>query len=339
MEPACTPGISVLKPIHGLEAELFENLCSFCEQQYPQYQVVFGMQRSDDPARAIVQRVLERYPDRDLALVVDETPLPGNPKMASVAKMMHAVKHPIVAIVDADMRVDEQYLRAIAGAFGDDSAGAATCLYAADPRGGAASNLAAAGINEQFAPSVLVATAFAPLSFAFGSTMAVRRDVLAQIGGVEALAPHLADDYMLGALVATHGYRVALSPYVVRNVIREERIGDVWHHELRWARTIRLQRPAGYAFSAITYPLPFALLAWCFGGGVAAATLIAFALLLRLLLHNRMRELFAQARPTSAWLIPLRDGFGLAIWAASFFGRAVRWQRADLMMDRAGRLS
>lgn len=336
--PIYSPGITVLKPIHGLEVELFENLCSFCDQRYESFQVIFGVQRSDDPALPVIRRVMERYPHLDLRLVIDESPFAGNPKMANVAAMMHFVKHPIVVIADADMRVDPQYLPAIAAGFAEEDVGAVTCLYAADARGGFASRLGAMGINEQFAPSVLVALTLAPLSFCFGSTMAVRRTVLAKIGGIDALAPHLADDYMLGALVAGNGYRVSLSRYVTRNVISESDLASLWHHELRWARTVRSQRPLGFTFSIVTLPLPFALLS-ILGGNLSVTLMLTVAVLaLRLALHLRMRTVFADVKPVSTWLVPVRDVFGLAIWAGSFFGRDVRWRRHELTIDRAGRV-
>ena len=335
-EPRTLPGISILKPVHGLDVELLENLCSFCEQDYPEFQVVFGVQRNDDPAIEVIRRVIERYPELDLSLVVRQSAVSGNPKIANVANMMPLVKHPILTIVDSDMRVDRDYLRSLAAQFDDSSVGAVTCLYEAVPRGGFASQLAAMGINEQFAPSVLVA-ALGAMRFCFGSTMSVRSDVLAEIGGVAALAPHLADDYMLGALVSSHGYRVALSRYVVRNIICEPDIGELWHHEVRWGRTIRLQRRFGYAASVVTYPLPFALLSFFGGNPVVALALTAVAFGLRVALQRRMHTVFSSRVPTP-WLIPLRDVFGVGVWVGSYFGRNVRWRTEALAIDTVGRV-
>jgi ceramide glucosyltransferase len=321
------PAVTILKPLHGLEPELFENLSSFCDQDYPAFQVIFGARRSDDPAVAIAQRVIDLYPERDLTLVVDDSSRGANKKMASVSAMLPHAKHDVLAIADADMRVRADYLRAITAEFDDDRVGAVTALYSGSPRGGVASVLGAMHINDQFAPSVLVAASMGPMQFTFGSTMAVRRNVLDAIGGIGALADHLADDYMLGALVERRGYRVALSPYVVQNVIREPNIAALWHHELRWGRTIRAQRPLGYACSVVTYPLPFAVaLAFVPGCAFAGAVLTALSLSLRLALHRSMQRLFADPAPRSAWLLPVRDFLGLAVWAGSFFGHSVRWR-------------
>ncbi len=324
------PPITILKPLHGLEPELFENLCSFCDQDYDRFQVIFGARPGDDVAIDVARRVIERFPARDLTLVVDDTVRAGNPKMAKVAAMLPHAKHMLLAISDADMRVRPGYLRALAAEFDDERVGAVTALYSGSPRGGVASVLGAMHINDQFAPSVLVAATLGPMQFTFGSTMAVRRDVLDSIGGVDALAAHLADDYMLGALVYRVGRRVALSPFVVDNIVFERDLAALWHHELRWARTIRVQRPLGYAGSVVTYPLPFALvLLFVPGYTLAGAVLTTLALSLRLVLHREMQRLFADPAPRSAMLVPLRDILGLAVWAGSYFGRGVRWRGAE----------
>jgi len=321
------PGVTVLKPIHGLEAELFENLCSFCDQSYPHFQVVFGVARADDPAIEIIRRVIEHFPEADLTLAVGERAASGNPKVANVVNMVAHAKHDLLFVADADMRVDRHYVASVAGEFTDERVGAATCLYGALARGGAASTLGAMQLNDQFAPSVLVATLTAPPRYCFGSTMAVRRAALDAIGGFAALAPYVADDYMLGALVSAHGYRVALSRYVVYDVVAEADLSSLLHHELRWARTIRSVRPLGYAFSFVTFPLPFALL-WVALGITNGSAWIALAVILalRVSLHYAVRRALALRESLPPALIPLRDCLGLAVWAAGLFGKTVRWR-------------
>jgi ceramide glucosyltransferase len=350
--PKSAPPVTLLKPLHGLETGLFENLCSFCEQEYPSFQAIFGVQRPDDPAVDLVHRVIACFPNRDLALVVAnpaERPKDGdNPKIANVANMIGLAKHDLLIITDSDMRVGPGYLSAVVAEFDDPNVGAATCLYSGMPCGGLASRLAAMQMDEQFAPSVLVATLLQPLAFCFGSTMAVRRSVLEEIGGIDALRSHLADDYRLGALVRARGYRVALSPYVVSNAVDEENLSSLWHHELRWARIIRSVRPTGFAMSFVTFPFPFTLLlALVPGQTVNGLTLCALVLALRFALHLSMRGLLSchpgrgpltslrtgYAKPkdrNDVWLIPFRDLLGFAIWAASFFGRSVRWRDREL---------
>ena len=339
-----SPGMTVLKPVAGLEAELFENLCSFCDQDAQTFQVIFGVARQDDAAVEVIRRVIERFPQRDLALVIGDRPFAGNPKVANLRSMFALAKYDLLVVADADMRVDRTYLRALAADFADDRVGAVTCLYAGIALGGLASQLAALQLNDQFAPSVLVATLRGDPRFCLGSTMAVRRDALEAIGGFEALARYLADDYMLGAFVHAHGYRVVLSRYVVRNVVAEPGMRALLHHELRWARTIRSVQTLGYACSFVTFPLPFAL-AWVLisPGTVAAWIAMCVTLAVRLGMHAAMRRAFALSGAPASWLLlPLRDCIGLGIWAAGLFGNSVRWKHrrlgvADLLRDGGDR--
>ncbi|MGR4064956.1 MAG: bacteriohopanetetrol glucosamine biosynthesis glycosyltransferase HpnI [Vulcanimicrobiaceae bacterium] len=334
------PGVTILKPVHGLEAELFENLSSFCNQDYPRFQVIFGVQRHDDPALGIVRRVIDRFPDRDLLLVLGDSSFSGNPKVANLTAMMSKAKHDLVFVADADMRVDRRYLASVTAEFSDERVGAVTCLYAGVSQGGFASDLAALQLNDQFAPSVLVATLTRDPQFCFGSTMAVRREALEAIGGFAALAQHLADDYMLGSLVEALGYRVVLSRYVVRDVVNEASLAALAEHELRWARTIRSVRPLGYAFSFIAFPLPFALVFLAGSRGSATAWAMVAAIgALRIAIHYAVRRAFDRPRVPPVWLIPIRDCLGLAVWGAGLFGSTVRWQRHAIGIDEHGRIS
>ena len=325
------PGVTILKPIAGLEAELFENLCSFCDQDYPQYQVIFGVAQSNDPAIAVIQRVLARFPERDLALVVNGRPVSGNPKVANLANMVVRAKYDLYFVADADMRVDRRYLAAVSAAFDDARVGAATCLYAGIPFGGLASQLGALHFNDQFAPSVLVATLGGPPRYCFGSTMAVRRAALDAIGGMAALTPHLADDYMLGALVTAQGYRVALCRYVVRNIVAEPNVRALLEHELRWARTIRSVQTAGYVFSFVTFPLPFALVWVVFAAASATAWItLGIVLGLRVAMHYVARNALGTGKAPHVWLLPLRDCLGLAVWAMGLFGNRATWKDKEV---------
>ena len=319
--------MSILKPVRGLEPELFENLCSFCAQAYPAFDVVFGVQDASDPAIPVINEVIANFPER-ARLVVEPLQQPGNPKVANLTNMFPHARGEIIVIADADMRVDADYLAAIAVAFGDPRAGAVTCPYTGEPRGGLASELAVLQLNDQFAPSVLVATMFGDPAFCFGSTMAVRRSVLAEIGGLEALASTIADDYMLGALVTRAGYRVHLSRYIVRNVVHERSVEAMLEHELRWARTIRSIRPLGYASTFVTFPLPFALLSLLLGPSRASAWIALIVILtMRLTMHFTMARLFGiKNQERLAWLLPLRDCLGLYVWVKGLFGSTVTWK-------------
>jgi ceramide glucosyltransferase len=329
-------GVTILKPVHGLEIELEENLRSFCMQKHPQCQVIFGVQRADDPAIPIVERVISSVPNRDCMLVVDESPVTGNPKMSNVASMLAHAKYDMLAISDADMRVDERYAGIIAASLDDARVGAVTCPYLGAARGGFDSRLAALHIDDHFMPSVFVATLFGPPRFCFGSTMAVRRQVLDEIGGIEALKEHLADDYALGRLVSERGYRVELSRYIVTNVVHEPNTHALLTHEVRWARTIRMVQPLGYVFSFVTYPVALALMCGVLamiglspGLPVVIALIVAYTA--RGLVHLAVQILLKDDfRLSKEALVPISDVFEFVVWACGLFGSSVVWQDRTL---------
>jgi ceramide glucosyltransferase len=337
------PAVTVLKPLHGDEPELFENLCSFCEQDYPQYQVIFGVRDQTDPAAAVARRVIARFPKLDLSLCIDTLQRGANQKIATVSAMMNRAKHDIMVVADSDVRVGSDYLRAVVAPFCDRSVGAVTCLYRGEPAakqsGTVIAQLGAMFINEQFAPSVLVAAALAPMDFCLGATMAISRSALMEIGGFDAIASHLADDRMLGKLVSDHGMTVQLSSYVVATLVCERDFRSLWDHELRWARTIQSAQPLGYGFSFITYGLPLCLAYYGLFGSPAGATLCAAALTLRFALHVAAHAALGARAKQNPALIALRDLMGLMIWGASFFGKRVAWRDQTLLIDRQGRLS
>ena len=332
-----TPAVSVLKPLCGLEPGLFENLCSFCVQDYPTFEILFGVADRSDPAAAIAQRVIDRFPRHDLRLVVSTPASARNPKVANLMGMIDVARYDVLVIADADMRVDAAYLRALVAPLAQARTGAVTALYGAKAAATGTSELAALFHTDTFAPSVLVALLFEPLRYCFGSTMLVRRDVLAQAGGLAALGAYVNDDYRLGKLVSDLGYEVALARYVVCNVVAEPSLRALWRHELRWARTIRAARPAGYAASVLTHAL-----AWCMlhvavtRRRARAAALLALASGLRVALHYAARAAFAPAEPARPWLIPARDALTSAVWCASFFGRGMQWRDRSLRIDARG---
>jgi ceramide glucosyltransferase len=331
-------GVTILKPLYGDEPELFENLCSFCEQDHERLQVIFGVQRDDDPAIRVVERVVQRFPERDLALVVDTRMRCQNRKIANILNMMERAKHEVIFVADSDTRVGPSYVSSVLAPFDDPDIGAVTCLYRGVSRSGLVSELGALFINDQFAPSVLVAIALSKMDFAFGATMAVRRSVLERIGGFAAVGTHLADDRMLGRRVHEAGFRVALSDYVVEHDVTEDDLKTLWAHELRWARTMSSARPAGYAFSVITYAVPLACIAWALSPNVAGGVVTAAAMLARVAVHVAARRALRIRSADKPWLIPARDVLGLCVWAATFFGKEVRWRDDDLRIDAQGRI-
>ncbi|MBV8073791.1 MAG: bacteriohopanetetrol glucosamine biosynthesis glycosyltransferase HpnI [Candidatus Eremiobacteraeota bacterium] len=326
-----TPSVSILKPLRGAEEGLYENLVSFCEQAYPDFRLYLSVRDPGDPAAQVARSVVARFGDRcELAVGAAATDAP-NPKIANLSAVAARARGEIVVIADADMRVGPDYLRAIVAPFERREVGLVTCLYRGRPAGGLASQLGAMFINEQFAPSVLVAGALEPLRYGFGATLAVRRETLDAIGGLNALGAHIADDHRLGQLTSERGWKVVLARYVVENVVAERNLASLWARELRWSRTIRSVRPWGHAFSFVTFGLPLALLAAAPARDRSArGFLVGSALALRFALRREAGRALGAAPAGSPMLVPLRDALSLATWVASFFGRRVRWRGETL---------
>jgi ceramide glucosyltransferase len=328
----------VLKPIAGTDPELYANLASFCDQTYPDFEIIFCLHAETDPALPTVKQLIRDFPRCDLKIAIGDTTECANPKIANLAKPSVQPRGELIAIADSDICVGRDYLASLAASFVSDDVGAATCLYAAQPNRTIASRLGALGIEDLFAPSVLVALALGPLRFCLGATMAVRAAVLAQIGGLTALATHLADDHALGELVSAAGKRVELSRYVVATTVPEERVADLWSHELRWARTNRVLAPAGYAFSFLMYAVPLSAIIALVLRSIPACALLLLAILLRYTLHYAARSALGITHRDAAGWVPIRDAISLALWAASFFSRAVRWRDIDGRVTAKGEL-
>ena len=323
-----SPPVTVLKPVCGLDANLHQNLRSFCLQAYPCYQVIFGAASAEDPAVTIVRTLIDEFPKLDLELVIDPKLTGSNRKVSNLANMLSKARHDLLVIADSDMLVEPDYLATVVACFDDPEVGAATCLYIGQAEKGLASSLGASFINKWFLPSVLVSLSFGKLKFCFGATMAVRREVLAEIGGFERLASMLADDYMLGNLVSAQGYKVVLVPYLVRNIVYEPSLAALFRHELRWARTVRSVQPIGYSMSFLTHAVPMALLYLAVTPVLAwGYSVLALALTLRLSMHYVARRHLGLDTTSQVWLVPLRDLMCFVIWVASFFGRDVEWRQ------------
>jgi ceramide glucosyltransferase len=298
-------------------------LASFCDQDYPQvFEVVFSLHAQNDPAMEVAERIVREFPGCRARIALGENARLMNPKIANIAKPGVAAEGDVVVIADSDIRVGRDYLRALASSFETATVGAATCLHSGDPNGTVVSRLGALGIDDGFAPPVLVALAIRELRFCLGATMAVRRSVLEALGGLEALGQTFADDHRLGQLIAKQGYRVALSRYPVATAIPETRLSDLLAHELRWARNSFELAPAGYLFSFLSYGLPLALIALAVTGNVTLGLpLLAVVIVLRVALHDLSRRALRVTSSDDVALIPLRDFLSLGVWATSLFGR------------------
>ncbi len=331
------PSITILKPVAGIEPELFENLASFCNQEYAgNFDVIFCLAAETDSALPIVQEVVGRFPLCRTAVAIGVNAAMANPKIANIAKAGVEPSGEIVAIADSDIRVGRWYLRALAAPFESASVGAATCLYSGTPATTSTiSRLGALGIDDGFIPSVLVAITLGPLRFCLGATMAVRRRLLDRIGGLAALGNTIGDDHRLGELVARSGHRIELSRYVLSTTVSGTTLGGLWSQELRWGRTHFALAPGGYAFSFLMYALPLALFYLAVSRNLSVGVpLLAAVLALRLALHYLARAALRVAAPDDAALIPLRDFLSLAVWAVSLVGRAVTWRGRQYVATR-----
>ena len=337
--PVATPPVSILKPLCGEDPDLYENLASFCRQDYPVWQIVFGVQDPGDPAIAVVKRLIAEFPAADLTLVVESARRGGNLKVANLQNMMPAARHDVIVIADSDMRVAPAYLAEVTAPLLEPKTGLVTCLYRGVPAPGRWSRLGALHINHGFLPQALVAERLgASGGGCFGATLALRRDTLAAIGGFAAVADRLADDHALGEAVRRLGRKVVLSPHIVDNIVAEPSLAALFRHELRWARTIRAVAPLGFLGSVVTQPMVLALAALALGTQPVAAPAMLLAALVCRAVMVRTVDRALRLPPTPLWLVPGRDLLSFAVFVASFFTRKVAWRDRTFRIGRDGQL-
>ena len=328
------PPVSILKPMHGTAARLYAAIRSYAAQDYPEFELLFGAGDAEDPALKEVDRLRQEFPSLLIRVVIKKPDAP-NQKASVLAAMAAQASHGLLVVSDDDIVAGPDYLRSVVAPFRDPSTGLVTCLYRAHAESLAA--LAEAlGIATEFAPSVMVARMLGVVEFALGSTIALRSSILREIGGFEAVAGYLADDYQLGRRVAGQGYRVEFAAAVVETGEGQASWRGVWRHQVRWSRTIRVSRPGGYYGSLITQATIWALVAfagrqWWAGAAALALRMAAGMAAGSLVLRDRqVRRWF--------WLVPVRDLFGFAVWLGGCFGSTVHWRGRKLRLDRDGRI-
>jgi ceramide glucosyltransferase len=325
MPAASYPAVTILKPLHGAEPHLYGTLAGFCAQDYPSpVQIVFGVADPADPAIATVRDLIAAFPQADLKLVVCSRQHGANRKVSNLINMYAEARHDVLIISDSDIVVDRDYLRTIAANLGQPGVGIVTLLYGGIAAAGPWAEFAAAAIDYHFLANVLVGLKLGLATPCFGSTIAIGRRTLAAVGGLEAVADYLADDYALGALVRGAGLTVAIPSATVMHVCTERSLRELFVHELRWARTLRAIDPPGYAGLAISHALPLAVLAAVLGGmTLASLVLIAAAVACRYNLQLAIDRILLRQR--FFWRGPLRDALSFATFVTSFFGNAVQW--------------
>jgi ceramide glucosyltransferase len=324
------PPVSILKPLKGTDPEMYESLRSHCLQDYPQYEIIFGVSDPKDPSTALVNRLKTEFQESAIRLMVCPQRLGANAKVSCLAQMLTGARYDHLIVNDSDIRVAPDYLRRVLAALSDPQTGLVTCLYRGVANSSLGSRLESLGISTDFCAGILAAQQLeGGIRFGLGSTLALRRRDLQAIGGFEAFVDYLADDYQIGSRVASLGLKVKLSDVVVETFLPRYTLRGFFQHQLRWARTIRDSRFGGYVGLGLTFGIPWAILALFLSHGAAWA----WALLLAV---AAMRT--AVATVVGIWvlgdphvprllaLIPVRDVLALLVWLVSFAGHTVSWR-------------
>jgi ceramide glucosyltransferase len=342
IEPPARPvAVTVLKPLYGDEPGLEAALATFLAQDYPgEVQIILGLREAADPARAVAERLCAAHPDRDICLVVDPRSHGANGKVSNLINMAARARHPVLVLSDSDISVPSDYLTQVVQAVGGRSVGAVTCPYYGAPKAPRFwSLLAAMGQTYQFLPSVVLGSSIGLARPCMGSTIALRRDVLQEIGGFEAFADRLADDYAIGAAVRAAGYRTVVAPVLVAHGCAEASLRELLAHEQRWARTIRGVDPAGFLGSGITHAFVLALFGFILlRGAPAALAVLVIATICRLWMLRQVAKVTAVANEPW-WLFPVRDILSFVVFVSSFFVSVVDWRGARYRVDQSGDLS
>jgi ceramide glucosyltransferase len=334
--PAATP-ISILKPLSGLDEGLKQNLSTFFRQDHGSIELLFAVRQASDPAVHVVEELLAEYPAVKAKLIVTGEPPYPNAKVFSLKCMLDQANYPLIVMSDSDIRVGLDFCRRIAAEFADTGLDLVTCPYRAIAGSSMWSRLEAVGMNTDFHAGLFTAVLMEGAKFAVGPTIVARRRVLDALGGIECVKDYLSsEDFMLGKFAAERGFGVNLSSYVVEHRIGSEDIGKNFAHRLRWARTTRRSRPAGYVGQFFTYALPIAIIiclliphAWPFLGATVVVRAIAAWIVSDRILGARV-----------AWLLlPLQDALAFVFWIAGFFGNSIHWRGRRYILHRDGTVS
>ena len=341
-QPELAPGISVLKPVKGVDARMFAGLVSHCEQQYNgAFEIIFGVSSLSDPAVSEIARLRVEHPDVAIQLVECTQRLGTNGKLSNLAQMLLYARFEHILVNDSDILVSPHYLTHVMSRFRGERVGLVTAPYIGIAEGTLWSRLEALGISTDFMPGVLTARKLeGGIRFGLGSTLATTKSALAAIGGFEALVDQLADDYELGARLARAGYRVELMSEVVATSVPAYTLRGCWDHQMRWARSTRDSRRGGYIGLAVTYVLPWALgTVIASGGALWSLTLFSLALLVRVAVALSVGVGILRDGQVlrDLWLLPVRDFFALLVWAWSYAGDTVVW-RGERFHLRRGHL-
>jgi ceramide glucosyltransferase len=328
------PGVSILKPIYGADPHFYQAIRTHAELRYPRFEVLFGVRRSDDPALPHIEQLQREYPRVAVRLIRSETEA-ANGKVAVLEDLARAASYPILVVNDSDISVAPHYLNQLVAELSQPQTGLVTCLYRAEADSWPA-RMEALGIATDFAPSATLAPRLGVNEFGMGSTLAFRAEDVERSGGFAALRDFIADDYQLGKNISALGLEVRLSTMPVSTYLSGDTWREVWEHQVRWARTIRVSR-SGYFGLPLTHATVWALLA-----ALSGRRRLALALLLLRVASGLTSGVLVLGDPLTArywWLMPVRDLWGAAIWVAGAFGHTVLWRGRRLRLDSSGRIA
>jgi ceramide glucosyltransferase len=337
-----TAPVSLLKPLHGDEPGLEAHLASFFDQDYPAFEIIFCARSASDPGLAAARRVAARFPHIPAQFLSTGEPTYINAKVSSLEQMHAAAQHDILIISDSDVRVARNYILEVAAPFADPNVGAVTCLYRGSADNGFWAKLEAAGMSVEMTAGVLTANLLEGMKFALGPTMAVRRRSVEAMGGFGVLGPFCSDDFLLGEKVAAQGQTVVLSHHVIDHIILNLSFAASLRHQTRWMKSTRFSRPLGHLGTALTFSLPFGILA-CLAAmalhrPVLGLSLLAYSIANRMVLAAFVGSLGVQERHLlrTIFLYPLRDLLGFCCWAGSYAGSTILWRGRRYRLSRGG---
>ena len=327
------PAISILKPVRGVDRQAYENFVSFCRQDYPEYEIIFALDNRDDAILPVIEQLQRDFPDRQIRILLDAPTVGTNRKINKLCQLAKQAQFDLLVISDSDVRVDPDYLREMAAPFAKPQVGVVTAFFRGVSESGFFSELDALGVPAESAAGALVARKLeGKMKFAFGWSMATTKRHLEEIGGFEEMADHHSDAFELGNRIAAAGYDVEFMRNKVWMVFPKETMGDFFQHELRWAIGLRNVRPAGYWGLALTYGLPWTILACCVAPSQHAAAAYAAAYLTLRIGLAWIVGVWGIGDPVTKrrlWMVPLRDLVNLTVWVMGFFSSTIHWRGFD----------
>ncbi|MBN3947550.1 MAG: bacteriohopanetetrol glucosamine biosynthesis glycosyltransferase HpnI [Nostoc sp. NMS7] len=338
--PNFSPPITILKPICGLDRDIYENLATFCRQEYSTYQIIFNVRSPQDPGINVVKRIIQDFPRLDIQLIVCNRIIGTNLKVSNLANALSFAKYEILVIADSDIRVGKDYLQRVVRPLHNKNVGVVTCLYRSVAQGWV-EKLEAVGTACDFNAGAITSKQLEGMKFALGSTIVIRREVLKAIGGFEAIADYLADDFQLGYLTAQVGYKVMLSDYIVEHVLFANTLIDSIQHQVRWLRGIRVSRPWGYLGIVFTYGnITSLILTMTIKGSVLCWFGLAITWIVRLIMGWIVGVKYLQDSSAKKyfWLVILRDLMSFAIWCYCFFGTTIEWRGLQFKLTKDGKI-